>query len=129
MNAIVTRESLSKMLEKDPVKVVGRALVALFKAGQTEAERAANVTEVWNGVGFSGADARSASLTAKYFIKHGTLLDWQVANWTKPARNGFPRLCKYAKQLNAIAEAKRVAEFKAEKAANNAGDYAGVAHS
>ena len=106
---IVTRDSLVALLAKNPERVVGRALVAIFKAGQTESERSGNTAEVFNGVGFSGADARSASITAKYFIKHGKLLDWQVEQWTKPAKNGYPRLCKYAKQLDAIAQAKAAA--------------------
>jgi hypothetical protein len=95
------------LIERKPTETVGRALVAIFRAGQTEDERAGNTTDVLNGVGFSGADARSASITAKYFIKHGTLQDWQVEQWTKPAKNGYPRLCKYVKQLNAIAESKQ----------------------
>ena len=106
-NMLVTRESLSVLLEKNPEQVVGRALVAIFKAGQTEDERSDNTASVFNGVGFSGADAHSACITAKYFIKHGKLLDWQIESWIKPAKNGFPRLCKYVKQLDAIAQAKR----------------------
>ena len=105
---LVTRESLQALIERSPEQVVGRALVAIFRAGQTEDERSGNTTTVDNGIGFSGADARSASITAKYFIKHGRLLDWQVEQWTKLAKNGYPRLCKYTKQLNAIAEAKHV---------------------
>ena len=104
---LVTRDSLRDLVERKPTETVGRALVAIFRAGQTEDERAGNVTSVLNGVGFSGSDARSASITAKYFIKHGTLLDWQVEQWTRLASNGYPRICKYAKQLNEIATAKR----------------------
>ena len=110
MKAIVTRESIQKMLEnpnKDYVKaVVGRALVAIFN-NQTESEKSANSTDVDNGIGFSGADARSGTLTAKSYLKNRTLADWQVERWTKPSKNGFARLTKYAKQLNAIAEAKQ----------------------
>lgn len=105
--AVVTRESLVDLIERRPVATVGRALVAIFKAGQTDAERQMNQTQLSNGIGFSGADARSGSLTAKYFIKHGTLQDWQVERWIAPGKNGFPRLCKYVKQLNAIAEKKQ----------------------
>ena len=104
---LVTRDSLQALLERKPVETVGRALVAIFKTGQTDAERSSNTTAVDNGIGFSGADARSASITAKYFIKHGTLQDWQVEQWTKVAKNGYPRLCKYVKQLNDIAERKQ----------------------
>lgn len=104
---LVSRDSLCMLLERKPVETVGRALVAIFKIGQTDAERSSNTTNVDNGIGFSGADARSGSITAKYFIKHGTLQDWQVEQWTKPTKNGFPKLCKYVKQLNAIAERKQ----------------------
>lgn len=106
MKTIVTRSSLTQMLSSDKpdfvAKVVGRALVALFQR-QTESEKQDNDAEVWNAVGFSSADARSGSITAKYFLKHGTLLDWQVALWTKPRKDGSPKLVKYVKQLNDIA--------------------------
>ena len=101
--ATVTRESLQAMLdnpnEKYVAQVIGRALVVLFK-NQTRDEQSMNATNQDNGIGFTGADAHSGSITAKYFIKHKTLLDWQVARWTKPAASGFARLAKYHKQLN-----------------------------
>jgi hypothetical protein len=107
---IVTRESLQAMLDnQDPEyvkRVVGRALVAIFN-NQTEDEKTVNNTEVNNGIGFSGADARSGTLTAKTFLKQKTLNDWQVQNWTKRGKNGFSRLTKYSKQLNAIAEMRK----------------------
>jgi small ligand-binding sensory domain FIST len=104
MKAIVTRESLQAMLMSDKAEqVVGRALKAIFLANQTEDERSCNDTKKWNGIGFSGADARSGSITAKYFIKHGKLLQFQVDLWTKRQKNGFARLTKYAAQLNEIA--------------------------
>lgn len=103
---VVTRDSLRTMLENPNRKyvetVVGRALVALLKR-QTAEEQATADTRVWNSVGFSGADARSGTLTAKTWIGKGRLLDWQLNKWLKPAKNGYPRLCKYAKQLNEIA--------------------------
>lgn len=107
--AIVTRDSLQQMLDSQNTefvtRVVGRALVALMHR-QTAHEVAGNSTDVENGVGFSGADARSGTLTAKSFLKNRTLLDWQVARWTKKGKNGYARLCKYAKQLDEIAQAK-----------------------
>jgi hypothetical protein len=107
---IVTRDSLAKMLSNPNRKyveaVIGRALLSLLDR-QTEDEKRAADTRVWNAVGFSGADARSGTLTAKFYAKHGCLLDWQVNKWTKPASNGYPRLCKYHKQLNEIALEKR----------------------
>ena len=103
---VVTRDSLRTMLENPNRKyveaVVGRALVALLKR-QTADEQAAADTRVWNSIGFSGADAHSGTLTAKMYIGKGHLLDWQLNKWLKPAKNGYPRLCKYAKQLNEIA--------------------------
>ena len=105
-NAIVTRDSLQAMLDKeDPefvARVVGRALVAIFD-NQTREEKSANVAAQDNGIGFSGADARTGCLGAKSFIKNKTLLDWQVAQWTKRGKNGYSRLTKYTKQLNTIA--------------------------
>lgn len=106
---IVTRQSLQLMLDSnDPEyvkRVVGRALVAIFN-NQTESEKTGNTTEEFNGIGFSGADARSGALTAKTFLKRKTLEDWQVERWTRRGKNGFSRLTKYAKQLNHIAAAR-----------------------
>jgi hypothetical protein len=108
---IVTKQSLNVMLNKaDDAKkilIIGRALVALFER-QTESEQQANTTANLNGVGFAGSDARSGSLTAKSFLKNKTLAAWQVERWMKPQKDGFPRICKYVKQLNEIAEVKAV---------------------
>lgn len=107
--AIVTRDSLKAMLEnpnRNYVElVIGRALVRLLER-QTQAEQSANATEDHNGIGFAGADAHSGSLTAKYFMKHHHLQDWQIEAWTKVGRTGYPRLCKYHKQLNEVAASK-----------------------
>jgi len=109
---LVTRDSLRSMLSNPDrayvERVVGRALVALLRR-QTQDEQRVNTTNVHNTIGFSGADAYGGSLTAKSFMKNGGLLDWQLAKWTKVARNGYPRLCKYARQLNEIALSKQVA--------------------
>jgi hypothetical protein len=103
---IVTRDTIRNMLRNDNrayvEAVIGRALLSLLDR-QTEDEKIAADTRVWNAVGFSGADAKSGTLTAKFYAKHGKLLDWQVEKWTKPSKNGYPRLAKYAKQLNEIA--------------------------
>jgi hypothetical protein len=107
MTAIVTKQSLNELLadEDKRVHVIGRALVALFNR-QTQAEQAANVTDNLNGIGFAGSDARSGSLTAKSYIKNRTLQQWQIDKWMTISR-GYPRICKYAKQLNEIALEKR----------------------
>jgi hypothetical protein len=107
---IVTRESLQKMLdnpnEKYVAQVVGKALVVLFN-NQTADEKLANTTNKDNGIGFTGADGHSGCIGAKSFIKNKSLLDWQVAMWTKRSpTTGFSRLTKYHKQLNEAARAK-----------------------
>ena len=106
---IVTKDSLRRLLETNDealkARIIGKALVVIFK-NQTATERTCNTTAENNGVGFTGADAKGGCLTAKSFIKNGTLLDWQVAKWMRPAKDGYPRLCKYYRQLNAAAEAK-----------------------
>ena len=110
---IVTRVTLQEMLNRPNrafvAAVIGRALVAIFRR-QTEAEQATASTVEENGIGFAGCDARTGSLTAKYFIKHGTLLDWQIDAWTKVGKNGYSRLCKYHTQLNEVARVRTPAK-------------------
>jgi hypothetical protein len=111
---LVTRESLQRMIdEADAVKrmhIVGRALTALF-ARQTQAEQADNVTKVDNGVGFAGCDSVGGSLTAKSYLARQALQPWQVEKWTRTGSNGFPRICKYAKQLDEIARARAATQL------------------
>lgn len=113
MSTIVSKDSLKDMLMNAPedkrVRIIGRALVALFDR-QTRDEQATNDTKEHNNVGFTGGDARGGSLTAKYFLKHGKLESWQVERWMKVGKSGYPRLCKYHKQLDAIAKAKAAKE-------------------
>lgn len=107
MTAIVTKESLRKMLnEADDAKrqhIIGRALVRLFDR-QTNSEQQSDSTEQDNGIGFAGGDAKGGSLTAKFYLKHGMLLDWQVERWTRVGKSGYPRICKYARQLDEVAQ-------------------------
>lgn len=83
--------------------VIGRALVVLLR-NQTSDEQESNTTNISNGVGFTGADAYSGSLTAKFYLKHKRLEDWMVEKWAKPNVNGVPRLAKYHGQLNNAAK-------------------------
>ena len=103
MAAIVTKDSLKTMLENSNkefvARVVGKALVHIFNR-QTESEKADSATKVDNGIGFTGADAFSGTMTAKYFLKHNKLESWQVDKWLKQDKKGYPRLCKYHKQIN-----------------------------
>lgn len=107
---IVTKQSLAQMIEQGPAErvmhIVGRALCALLDR-QTEAERNADATTNHNGVGFASADARTGSLVAKSYLARKHLQPWQVAQWTRiSGTTGLPRICKYARQLNEIAEEK-----------------------
>jgi len=112
MSAIVTRESLQAMIDNNHgntaklATIIGRALLVIFN-NQTAGEKSANQTNVDNGIGFTGADSHSGCITAKYFLKHGTLLDWQIDRWIKPNVKGVARIVKYHSQLNAAAEARR----------------------
>lgn len=92
----------------DPIKlqhIVGRALVALFKR-QTETERTLNDTNVNNNRGFTSGDAKSGSITAKYYIKHKKLESWQVQKWLEGNERGEMRLTKYWRQINEAAAEK-----------------------
>lgn len=104
--AIVTRDSLREMVSSPNLAyveaVVGRALVRIFER-QTEAEKRSNDTNVNNNIGFAGCDAKSGSLTAKYYMKHKHLESWQLEKWLKVDAAGYPRICKYHRQLNEIA--------------------------
>ena len=109
--AKVTRNWIKRYVNEQPAarveQLVGRALVALLKR-QTAGEQASNNTKEENALGFSASDAKSGSITAKSFIKNGKLLPWQIEKWTKATGNGFPRIAKYARQLNEIAGEKSV---------------------
>lgn len=112
---LVTKDSFQTMLD-DPrpeyvAAVIGRALVVVFN-NQTKDEQRVNVTNKHNGIGFTGADAHSGCITAKYYLKHKTLLDWQVERWLKPSKStGYARIAKYWAQLNtaAVEKAQRTA--------------------
>ena len=108
----VTRKSLTELIMREDevgMHAIGRALVHLFRR-QTEAERDMNTTCVENMRGFTGADGRRGALTAKYYIKHKQLLDWQMEIWRRPNKNGVPRLAKYWAQINEEAQKKASAK-------------------
>lgn len=99
---IVTKEWLKGKVIANPSLYIGRALVALFNR-QTAEEKQTNDTKFLNGIGFSANDGRIGALGAKYYMKYGTLLEWQLKPWLKLDKKGYPRIVKYAKQLNDIA--------------------------
>ncbi len=106
---IVTKDSLQLMLDSSNPQyvqaVIGKALSALYDY-QTAEEQNSDATLNHNGVGFTGADAHSGSKTAKFWMRHHKLLDWQIEMWLKKGVKGYARLAKYHKQLNTIAESK-----------------------
>lgn len=105
---VVTRNYLAeKLANPNPDYVmhfIGRALVALL-ARQTEDEKQTAHTKHTNYRGFAQNDAKSGTLSAKYYLKHNKLEPWQIAAWTRPWK-GAPRLCKYWLQLDEVAKSK-----------------------
>lgn len=109
----LTREQFNALITRNDevgMHAIGRALVHLFNR-QTEAEKQINSTVCHNNLGFTGADGRQGALTAKYYLKHRKLLDWQIALWQKPSAKGGTRLGKYYRQI--AEEAAKKAALKA----------------
>ena len=108
MKIIVSRESLQALIDNNSqdtaylTQLIGRALVVLLNR-QTADEQRQAVTKTENGIGFTGADARSGTLTAKSFLKYGSLKDWQLDRWLKKNSRGYSRIVKYHGQLNEAA--------------------------
>lgn len=106
---IITKDSLQRMIDEASTEkkkyIVGRALVVVFN-NQTRDEQSINNTTINNGVGFTGADARSGTLTAKSFLKNKTLTDWQLNAWLRKDSSGYSRICKYHNQLEKAAQQK-----------------------
>jgi hypothetical protein len=107
---LVTKETLQQMIQlaanrAEQKKIVGRALVALYQR-QTPSEQSSETTKDSNSIGFSSADADVGSRCAKYFLQHQTLLDWMYGVWMQAGKGGYPRICRYSRQLNEIAEEK-----------------------
>lgn len=108
---LVTQDLIKELVQReDADQVIGRALVALFYR-QTDSEKATATTNTHNGVGFTGADARSGVLSAKFYLKNKRLEAWMVERWRKPASNGYPRLAKYWKQLDEVAQQKAAGTY------------------
>ena len=103
---IITKEWLAKKIQENPTKVIGRALYAIYK-NQTSVEQNNATTNIRNGIGFSKPDARVGTIGARQFSSHATLQPWLVRIWITPTKDGFPRICKYAGQLNEIALRKK----------------------
>lgn len=115
---MLTKQMLNEMIraadDRKLAQIVGRAVCVMFR-NQTDSEKSSNSTNVLNSEGFTAADARQGSITAKYFIKHGTLLDWQVALWTKTDSRGTMRIAKYWRQLAEAAARKQANRAESER--------------
>jgi len=107
--ALFTRTEFNTLIEREDevgMHAIGRALVHLFNR-QTEDEKEIATTKHHNMKGFTGADGRRGVITAKYYLKHRKLLDWQIEYWLERNRRGTTRLGKYYRQI--AEEAKRKA--------------------
>jgi hypothetical protein len=104
------RTEFNTLIERtDPVgaHAIGRALVHLLRR-QTQDEQRDNITRHRNAVGFNGGDGRRGVITAKYYIKHNKLEQWQIKYWLQKDAKGHSRLGKYYKQIAEEANKKRV---------------------
>lgn len=88
---------------------VGRALVHLLNR-QTQDEQETSDTRHQNARGFNTADARRGTITAKYYLKHRTLQDWQIEYWLQEDARGALRLGKYWRQIAEEAAARKAAK-------------------
>ena len=91
-----TKEEIKGLLETND-GFVARSVVKIWER-QTTSEKTSQSTDVNNGVGFNGLDAKILSSFAEYFITHGRLSAKQIALARK-------KIMKYAKQLTSIANA------------------------
>lgn len=105
---LVTRDSIKEMLSNsNPAyvqAVIGRALLVVLR-NQTSDERINKATSHNNGMGFTRIDARDGTKAAQFYQKYKRLESWMVDRWTREAANGYPRIAKYHKQINAVAKA------------------------
>lgn len=105
------RSEFNALLLRDDnvgMHAIGRALVHLFNR-QTDDEKDVNSTKYHNNRGFTGADAFRGTVTAKYYLKHHKLLDWQIDYWRARNKRGTMRLGKYYAQILEEANKKKEA--------------------
>lgn len=117
MDKLVTKASMIQMIDQadanKKMHIVGRALTAIYDY-QTSEEQSNNITVEHNGVGFTGADADWGSRAAKMYLRDKRLSERVVESWLKPAKGagGAPKITKYWKQLNVVANVKRDAKAR-----------------
>lgn len=95
-----SKKKFQEILNNETLReqAIGRALVHLFNR-QTEAEKQISNTNVENDKGFTKGDAKTGSITAKYFIKTKKLENWMVQEWFKTEKSGYSRIAKYWSQI------------------------------
>lgn len=91
-----TKDEIKSLLEKNDL-FVAKSVVKIWER-QTTSEKTSQSTEVNNGIGFNGLDAKIMSSFAEYFVTHGRLSAKQLNLARK-------KIMKYAKQLTSIANA------------------------
>lgn len=89
----MTKEELAAEIAKSPQRTIGRALVALYRV---------NGNTINDASGFGAPDNRVGCIGARQWLSSAKLQDWIVEVWAKPDATGYPRLCKYIKQLNTL---------------------------
>lgn len=100
-NALITRK------DEVGMHAIGRALVHLLNR-QTRDEQIENSTKHHNNIGFTGSDGRKGAITAKYYIKHRALQQWQINYWLKLDAKGRTRIGKYYRQIAEEAKKKAI---------------------
>lgn len=114
---LITKDLLKHMiLDNDPEyanRVVGRALVVIFES-QDPVEKVTGESCLKNSVGFTAFDAKIGSIAARYYKRAHALPANLYAVWTQIDSTGYPKICRYWKQLNAAAEKKQMKRIQPE---------------
>lgn len=104
---IVTKDYLRDRLNKpDGNQVLGRALLRIYER-QTLDEICSNETVEKNNQGFTMFDAKLGTIAAVAFKTRGVVPKHLAAVWMRPDKTGYPRICRYVRQLNEVAVAKQ----------------------
>lgn len=115
---IVSKGDISRYINtKTPEQVaqyVGRALVVLFNNQERDEQRDNDVRHR-NDIGFAACDGKRGCLGAKSYLKNRTLAEWQVEQWTRPDKKGYPYIAKYHRQLNEAALKKAARKYREAK--------------
>lgn len=86
----ITKEWLAARIQQNPSCIIGKALTILAHSNS-----------------FKFHDQRIGHIGARQYSNSNKLQPWCIEAWSKLQRDGFPRLCRYADQLQAITLAKK----------------------